>query len=151
MKLKNKFIISMFLLSLIAAIITFFILLNIEKKYLEREETTWIWVNQNRIEQNQIITRDDLISSFKQMEVPISCSPSNRIIDLNELINQKAKIEIVEGTLLTAPMFYYPNEVVNSIENPVLVGCKANDIAEFANGIIRSGDFIDIYIFDHVM
>ena len=66
-------------------------------------------------------------------------------------MNRKTLSEMEKGTLLTEAMFYYPNEVLSMIESPVLVGCKADDIAEFANGIIRAGNFIDIYIFDNEM
>jgi len=54
-------------------------------------------------------------------------------------------IMIPKGSILTETMFEYGEKYVDHMTNPVIAGCKADDLFQAVSGVLRKGDLINIY------
>ena len=71
--------------------------------------------------------------------------PEYVIEDVNALTGKRATLMIPVGTILVEPMFTSDEKYVNGLTEPVIVGCKAEDLYQVVSGVLRKGDMVNIY------
>lgn len=129
----------------IASAITFFLLLNIEKNMLQNYEKAAVWVAAASLQKSAEISAENMEEYFRQVEVDKSRLPEYVIRDIHEIEGSRAALMIPEGTILSEPMFSSDESYVNNLTNPVILGCKAEDLYQVASGILRKGDVVNVY------
>ncbi len=129
----------------IASAITFFLLLNIEKNMLQDYEKAAVWVAAASLQKSAEISAENMEEYFRQVEVDKSRLPEYVIRDIHEIEGSRAALMIPAGTILSEPMFSSDESYVNNLTNPVILGCKAEDLYQVASGILRKGDIVNVY------
>ena len=132
------------LISFIASAITFFLLLRIEQNMLQDYEKEKVWITAVGLEKNVEISKENIYTYFQQTEVDKSILPKSKVTDLEMLAGSRTVFSIPEGTVLSVNMFT-DDDYQSSLADPVIVGCKADDLYQVASGILRTGDIVNVY------
>lgn len=133
------------LISFIASVITFFLLLRIEQNMLQDYEKENVWITTVGLEANVEISKENIHMYFQQVEVDKSILPRSKVVDIESLAGSRTIFSIPEGSVLSLNMFTDDDDYQNSLGNPVIVGCKADDLYQVASGILRKGDMVNVY------
>lgn len=145
---KNKGVLGVIIAAFISALAVFIIMLQFEKRELQKYEKANIYIASSYIPKG---TRIDEKSADKYMEIvqlDKSCVPESAIVSFDDISDMVSGYSIGKGTLLTKEMFETMNEILLEIDDPVEVGLKAEDLYQIVGGVLRSGDRIDIYFCD---
>lgn len=129
----------------VAALATFFILLQVEKNMLSEYEKEYVWCASSQLPKGVEITGQNLSQYFVQAELEKSRVPDKKVADPQELIGKRTKIEVSTGAVLTNTMFEDDEAYTSTLQSPVLAGCKADDLFQFVSGVLRKGDLVHIY------
>ncbi len=102
----------------------------------------------SEINRGTTITEDNFNDMFAVTEADGCIKPSDAVTDKESVIGKTFRYDITNGTILTEGMLADGSSISLSMNNPVTAGIKATDISQFAGGIIRKGDYIDISVID---
>ena len=133
-------------ISLIVAFILFISLTVIQSSILNQEEKKPVYQVVKDIPVGTKLTEDNIGSYLSLKEVQISLIPENFIVDKTVLLDKftnreyKAKDIITEDGILDTERLYLEN-----IENPVEVSFSTESLATAVSGVIREGDYVNIY------
>ncbi len=131
--------------ALVAAVALFAAMLQIEKNMLVQYEKGPILVAAQEIPKGQLLTTENAETYFLAKELDKSCIPDTALTDIATVQGMVAETVIEEGVLLTAGMFEEMEEILQEINEPVVAGCKAEDLYQIVGGVLRAGDRIHIY------
>ncbi len=129
----------------IAAIIIFFIMINVEKKALSAYEKGEVLIVQMDILKGMTLTESNMSQYIKKVQVDKNIIPKSAIVDTDNIIDKMATIELDKGTILTTSMIEGTQEVVQNMKQPVIAGFKADDLYQVVSGTLRAGDVVHIY------
>ncbi len=129
----------------IAAVATFFIMLQVEKNALRDYEKAVVWCTNTVLPAGVEITAENSAAYFVQKELNVGNVPEAVILEPAILIGQQAAIAIPKGSVLTANMFVDTQKFVEDMQEPVLAGCKADDLYQMVSGVLRKGDIVHVY------
>lgn len=129
----------------LAAIIVYIILLNIETSALKAYEKDKVLIAQEDIPQGIVFKEDNLEKYFQEAEIDKTIIPQAAVINKEQLAGMLSAADIDKGSILTLSMLGEFQKVIDTMKQPVLVGFKADDLYQVVSGILRTGDFIDIY------
>lgn len=131
-----------------AAMITYVVLLNVEKNALSAYEKADCWVLTEALEKGTELTKDKIDSLFRQIQVDAQHIPQEAVTDPQVLAGSQASITIPAGSIVTHAMFTQAVGYRAALDKPVIAGCKAEDLYQLVSGTLRSGDRIHIYTVD---
>lgn len=143
---KKHILPGVILVAFIASCATFFILLNIEKNALKVYEKMSVWVAKSELAKGLEINERSISECFEQVEIEKSKVPAKMISSPEELIGKRTELMISQGSVLTEAMFSNEEEYREGIYNPVIAGCKGDDLFQLVSGILRKGDLVHIYM-----
>ena len=129
-----------------ASVITFFLLLKLEESALQDYEKTLVWVTAAQLSRGTEITEQNVHSYFTQVELERARVPEGGCISPDALVGMRTVIGLARGTILQAEMFTSEGVYAELLREPVIAGCRAEDLYQLDNGILRKGDRIHIYI-----
>lgn len=132
--------------SFLAAMITFFVMLQVEKNALSDYEKVLVWCTNTEIPKGKEITEADLPVCFVQIEVDKKNIPDKLISASEILIGKQTSIAIPRGSFLTEAMFEDTDSYISDMFQPVLAGCKAEDLFQMVSGVLRKGDLVHVYV-----
>lgn len=144
-KEKRKILPGITVASFVAALATFFILLQVEKSALSEYEKEYIWCSTQQLPKGMELTTENWQSYFVQTEIEKSKVPEKKVEDPQSLIGMRTGLEISKGMVLTDTMFEGDENYTTVIQEPVIAGCKADDLFQFVSGVLRKGDLVHIY------
>lgn len=133
------------LAAFVSAMATFFILLQMEKNVLSDYEKVTVWCAGCELAEGLEITEQGLTDWLEQVEMDKKLVPGNAVTDKKLLSGLQTKVMISKGTVLTASMFTGEKEYISGLYQPVIAGCKSDDLFQLVSGILRKGDRIHIY------
>jgi len=133
------------LIAFVAAIGTFFLLLHIEKNALSAYEKTLVWVTKAQLVKGLEITEAGWMDCFEQIEIDKNKIPAKLVENPQALIGMQAVMEIPQGSIVTTPMFTGEEAYVLGMFNPVVAGCKGDDLFQMVSGVLRKGDLVNLY------
>lgn len=136
------------LAAFLAAVITYIVLLNVEKNILSAYEKADCWILAKSLEKGTEITEENMGEIFSRVQVDLQHIPQEAVLDPGTLLESQAAITIPQGSIATAAMFTPPARDRAALEKPVIAGCKAEDLYQLVSGTLRSGDRIHIYTVD---
>lgn len=143
---KKGFWPGVILISFVAAIITFFVMLQVEKNTLSDFEKVLVWSTKAEIPKGKEITEADLTTGLVQIEVNKQTVPEKLIAAPEQLLEKQALIDIPAGSVLTTAMFEDTDYYMTTMLQPVLAGCKADDLFQMVSGVLRKGDLVHVYV-----
>lgn len=132
----------------IAAIIIYFIMINVEKNALSAYEKGEVLMVQMDILKGMTLTENNISQYIKKVQVDKNIIPQSAIIDTDNIIGRMAAIELDKGTILTTSMVDGAQEAVQKMQQPVIAGFKADDLYQVVSGTLRTGDVVHIYTVD---
>lgn len=144
-KEKRRILPGVIVAAFVAALATFFILLQVEKNMLSEYEKEYVWCSSARLPEGLEITMENWQQYFAQAELAKSTVPEGKVADPQTLIGKRTDIELTQGMVLTGSMFTDEEDYTASLQSPVVAGCKADDLFQFVSGVLRKGDLVHIY------
>ncbi len=131
--------------ALIAAIAIFGVMLQMEKNVLTKYERGSIYVAVQEIPEGQLITEENYTKYFEERQLDKSCIPETALSSMEQVEGLVPVATIEQGVLLTKGMFEELNQILGTMQEPVIAGMKAEDLYQVAGGVLRAGDRIHIY------
>jgi len=142
---RNKIWIGSMLAALIAAVAVFLLMLQMEKNMLMQYEKTTGYVAAKRIPKGTLITEGNYEEYFEQRELDADIVVPGVMCSVEQLDAGMAVYGIDKGTVIMEGMFESVNDITGEMEEPVIAGCKADDLFQMVGGVLRAGDRIHIY------
>ena len=142
---KNRIWVGSIIAALVAAVVIFAVMMQMEKNMLTQYEKGSILLAAENIPKGQLITLENYGTYFKEAELDKNCIPVTALTSVEQLQDMVASADIDEGTLLTKGMFETTDEITGDMQNPVIAGFKAEDLYQVVGGVLRTGDRIHIY------
>lgn len=133
------------LVAFLAAMGTFFLLLHMEKNALSAYEKTYVWVTKAELAEGLEITDAAWADCFEQVEIDKSKVPGQLVEGPQELIGMQTKLQIPMGSIVTKSMFTSEKGYAEGLYNPVVAGCKGEDLFQLVSGVLRKGDLVNLY------
>lgn len=134
-----------FILCFIAALVLYAVMLYIEKSVLDEDEKTKVYVTANELVRDTLITEDNVSDYFKLEEYSTSGLPEGCITDITSIIGMIADRTYAPKEIITLTGFVSENERIQGIENPIEVSLNANTLSQVVGGVLRAGDYINIW------
>lgn len=129
----------------VAAMATFFILLQIEKNALSAYEKITVWAAKCELADGLEIREQGWEDYFEEIEIDKNKVPEEWVEELSDLTGMRTAIRIPRGSILTDSMFTGEDAYVSHLQNPIIVGCKSEDLFQVVSGVLRKGDMVHIY------
>lgn len=136
------------LAALLAAVIVYCIMLNVEKNTMRAYEKETVIAASRNISGGTVITPENLSEYFKEIEMDKKLIPQTSITDREELNGMMVSTNIDMGSVITNAMIENKKEMIASMNHPVIAGFKAEDLYQVVSGTLRGGDRIHIYTVD---
>ena len=120
-----------------AAVITYVVLLNVEKNALSAYEKADCWILTETVEKDTELTTDNIDRLFRQTQVDVQHIPQEAVKDPQSLVGSQAAIAIPAGSMATDSMFIQAAVQRAALTKPVIAGCKAEDLYQLVSGTRR--------------
>ncbi len=135
-----------FVIALILGVVAYFAMLRGEENVLKKYEKTAIYVASSVIPANTIITEDNAELYFTPSTISNETLPEHALYDLKDIYDKACYFEIGVKTPVTLNMFYDVNLIYSQFDDPQEIGLNATEASQIINGIIRTGDYVDVYV-----
>ena len=145
---KERIVPGIIAIAFVASAITFLLLLNIEKNILSNYEKVPVWIATANIQKSVEINQSNVEEYFEIIEIDKNIIPEYAVEDVHSLVGVQTGIMIPQGTVISEAMFVDKDDYLSGLSNPVVVGCKAEDLYQVGNGILRQGDMVNIYTYN---
>lgn len=143
--MKKKILPITILIALIASVVTFIVLLNVEKNMLSDFEQGTVWVLKEEMPAGTECTEENINRYLAQVMIDKQRIPERRIVSTEELKGERSAISLPKGSILTEPMFTGERNYISGMAEPVIAGCKAEDLYQLVSGTLRKGDRVNLY------
>lgn len=142
---KGKLRMGSIVAAFVAAVALFAAMLQIEKGLLTDYEKGKVLMAVQEIPRGQLITLENYSAYFEEAELDKAFIPATALTGPEQVQDMAAVADIEEGVLLTTGMFEWMRDVTGDMEEPVIAGCKAEDLYQIVGGVLRAGDRVHIY------
>ena len=136
------------LAALIAAILVYCIMLNVEKNVLREYEKGIVLIAAKEMERGIVLTEHNVDTYLMEKEVDKGIIPEKALTDKKLVYQQIICQKVDKGAVLTAAMVTNGKQLEDEMYEPVVAGFKAEDLYQVVSGVLRSGDKIHIYTVD---
>lgn len=134
-----------FMLCFIAALVLYAVMLYIEKTVLDEDEKTKVYVAADELVKDTLITDDNASAYFRLEEYSTSGLPEGCVTDIALITGLIADRTYAPKEIITLSGFVSESERIQGIENPVEVSLNANTLSQVVGGVLRAGDYINIW------
>ena len=136
------------LAALIAAILVYCIMLNVEKNVLREYEKGIVLIAAKEMERGIVLTEHNVDTYLMEKEVDKGIIPEKALTDKKLVYQQIICQKVDKGAVLTEAMVTNGKQLEDEMYEPVVAGFKAEDLYQVVSGVLRSGDKIHIYTVD---
>lgn len=142
---KNKSnVVGRLVVSLIITLMLIFALFIIKKSLSTKEEEYEVICSSQEIPENVVISDKNFTQYFTIKKVPVSILPQGCYRDKDLLNGLQVIATIPRNTIVTNVNFIKESDVLNTMDNPVVMGVALNNSSDGLNGTLRPGDIVDI-------
>ena len=134
--------------ALIAAVVVYCVLLNIEVNALREYEKGTVLIAQSDIGRGVILGEENAEKDLAEREMDQKLIPAAALREWSQADQVMIKENLDAGVVLTSSMLVSLEEQERQMKEPVLAGFKAEDLYQVVSGILRNGDRIHIYTVD---
>ena len=145
-KEKRNIMPGVILVAFLASIATFFLLLNMEKNALEAYKKVMVWTTKCELAKGLELNNNSIQECFEQVEIDKDRVPGKVIETPETLVGKRTMFVIAQGTILTETMFSDEENYREGMHNPIIAGCKGDDLFQLVSGVLRKGDWVNIYM-----
>ncbi len=142
---RSKIQLGSIVAALVAALALFAGMVYTQRKVLGDFEKKQVYLAEKQIPRGTLLNEDNVSQYMVSRQVDAGWVPASAITDPSELYGMRALYHVGEGSLLSEDMFESPEEILGEMEQPVLLGVRAEDLYQVVGGVLRSGDRIHIY------
>ncbi len=142
---KDSVNIKVFIYCFIATVILYLMLVAFEAAIIAKDEKIAVYVAMTDIEENVLITEENFGLYFMLEKRSVSSLPADYIINPGDIIGCLTMQSIKAKEIIIADRFVNEWELITDIENPVEVSLNAANLAQVVGGVIRTGDYINIW------
>lgn len=135
-------------ISIALALILFISLLVIESKMLGAYQKSTVIIAKCTIPKSTQISQNNIDLYFSEKEIESNIIPPSAVVDKEYLLGKVVSYNIMQGEIIVNNRFSDENKYLKNIKTPVEVGINVSESSQIAGGIIRKGDFINIYVVD---
>ena len=136
------------LAALLAAVIVYCIMVNVEKNSMKAYERGTVVAAAKDLAAGILITPENISEYFQEIEMEKTLIPGAAITGREQLNGMMLSTKIDMGSVITNAMIEDKNELMASMSHPVIAGFKAEDLYQVVSGTLRNGDRIHIYTVD---
>ena len=129
----------------VSALLLYAVLLYIECNVINAEDRAQVYVAAEQLVEDTLITEDNASHYFKLQTCSTSGLPDGVITDLSVLTGRIADRTYNPNEIVTISGFVLPDERISGIANPVEVSLNANMLSQVVGGVLRAGDYINIW------
>ena len=133
-------------ISLVVAIVLFFVLLTVESSMLKNYEKKMVVIATQPILRGTVIDQANVNVYFKNYEVDKKLVSENTITKTEELVGTIVVNNLDPNEIVNANDFKSEKDVIARLEEPVKVSVAVSGISNAVGGRIRSGDLVDITV-----
>lgn len=144
-KKKGPVNIKVFVYCFITTFILYALIVAVEKAILDSEERIPVYVAVRDVPEDLLITEENVSTYFALEERGKDTLPRGYITDLGGLTGFLTDEDILENEVAVASSFVKEQSLIEKIENPVEVSLNASNLAQVVGGVLRTGDFINIW------
>lgn len=134
-----------FLYSFFVTFALYMLMLYVEKAMLKDKEYVSVYVTASEIKKETIITEENVRKYFLMQKREAEVLPEGYITDIYSLVGKIVCRDYVENEIINESGFTDINERISGINNPVEVSFSAGNLAQVAGGVLRAGDYINIW------
>ena len=138
-------IVGLIAVSFVVALVTFFVLLHVEKEALKEYEKAFVYMASGEVPEDVLCDEESFSQYFTLKEVSKDILPVGYVDEASQAQGKRLAVAVSEGTILTEALLTGTEDYTKDLQNPVLVGVKAEDLSQVASGILRGGDMVHVY------
>lgn len=144
-KQHNTLNVRVLVYSFIVTLILYAFMLFIERTILKSEEHTTVYVAQTDINENTMLTAENIPVYFAAMQRRSDWLPADSVTDMTQLLNMLTSRKIAQNEVITSDILLSRDTRTDGIVLPVEVSINANNLSQVVGGILREGDRINIW------
>ena len=134
--------------ALLAAVVIFCIMLNVEKNAMAAYEKGEILVAVKDMEKGVVLNEENIEEYLERKQIDKRLIPDAAVTEPDRIYQHMSVHKLDKGTMLTEAMLLDLDEMLQHMSEPVVAGFKAEELYQVVSGILRSGDRIHIYTVD---
>ncbi len=134
--------------ALVAAVVVYCVMINIEKNAMKAYEKESIFVAARDIAKGSVLTQENASEYIAEKQMDKNLIPDAAVTQKELLYEKMAQGNVDKGAILTKSMFDDLEKMIDDMREPVTAGFKAEDLYQVVSGILRCGDRIHIYTVD---
>ena len=138
-KKLNSFIVAG-IIALIVAILCYMVLLICEDRVINKYDRTTVYLAKTDIAKGTQVSEKD----FKQKSIDTQIVPTDAIDDISQISGTYVVNDIAKNSVVYAKQF---EKVADAIDGTREVGVDTANLSASVNGVLRTSDFVDIYVF----
>lgn len=135
----------LFLYSFFVAFALYTLMLFVERVMLKDKEYAGVYVTTSSVDRETVITAENMHIYFTLQEREADSLPEGYITDLGLLDGKILCRDYVKNEVITMSGFTDIDERISGIEKPVEVSFSAGNLSQVAGGVLRAGDYINIW------
>lgn len=120
-------------------------LLYVEKVVLREEQVADVYIASKDIEEGVLIDEANAAQYFNKVSRALSILPNGYVTDLTVLYNMFTTRDYVAKDVITTAGFTSEADKTADIINPVEISIATSSLAQAVGGILRTGDYINIW------
>lgn len=136
-----------FFVALVVGVLAYLAMLKIETNVLSGYERTKVYVSAQTIGEDMVLTQDNIPTYIVEKTIDTDNLPAGAVTDVTTLIGKALKYDVTDNSVLTDTMFYDVNKIYAQFTDPKEIGLNMSELSQAVSGIVRTGDYVDIYIF----
>lgn len=144
-KSEKAFQAKTFLYCFAATFILYAVMLVLEKAVIEADARIDVYVAAAELEEDVTITPENAGEYFVKESRSIAALPEGYITDITAIMGKISAREYIPKEIVTVNGFRDISEVLTDIVNPVEVSLNANVLSQVVGGVLRAGDYINIW------
>ena len=138
-----------FLIAIILAVLAYLAMLRVESNTLSNFTKSNIYVSTQLVGENTVLNEQNASQYFEQKAVDALAVPADAVTDISTLYGKAMRFDLGANTPVTMSMTYDVNKIYAQFEDPKEIGLSVSDISQAVTGVVRSGDYVDIYIYSN--
>ena len=142
---RKSFNARLFLYSFFVSFALYVLMLFVERGMLNDKEYVSVYVTASAVDKETVITAENVEVYFTLQERETDSLPEGYITNSGMLEGKILSRGYVKNEIITMSGFTDIDERIAGIENPVEVSFSAGNLSQVAGGVLRAGDYINIW------
>ena len=133
------------LYGIIVTAVLYVLLIFIERSIVNADDKTQVYVAVKEVPDNLEVTVLNISDYFAIEDRPASVIPDGCITHDTQLVGCITDRTIKKNEIVTVTSLSTVDDRIKGIDNPIEVSINASSLSQFVGGVLRTGDFINIW------